>query len=614
MTQIRTHQFRDDDTTRSLNTKLQGVIEYGLYRGFDHKPFTSGGLILELQHEDTGYDAATYDYPADRLLNVGVWVSRQGVTIKETSSITLEVPKNTTEHPRIDRIVGISNYRQVQGGEPTLYALYMGAASSNPQVPGDPDNPSEVTLGLLYVPPNMESLNEPGVRYVKSTAPDFAGQRNIVRTDRDADLQGRIVYGSTGMRTGVAIITRDPFGTSDFCEVKVDPNVARAVVAAPPGSGNWVIRSVAKWDGDDYTSVDYRVGDVITLEITANNPSTVYLDSAYIRTSAIAGTPGANGGHLKLHTRDVVTLVKDAGGPYWTILNLQTGQYMRRDREVAMEQRFTLNKAAGAYYTAVVIDGEPIVNALSFLHNTNVVEISANNNLTIRNIVSATSLFAITGYVEPREGQELTIIPKYTGSSPDNHRLTLGVGVWASDAPAGNLWTPSGTAITVPWDRPFKVISVGTGGNQRWMLTEHISGISRDITAEYFADARGALTRGGTGELIPREPGYDRAEVAYKDGRQILTLTFRRATDAGTTPYAPIEVKMPAPVRTVVPADVTNPLVGMGVSRGTVSPLENSVVYARKEGNVCVLTEIGTAARGDIFNITIETDFAPRRV
>ena len=121
MAQKRFWNWKDDDYTLDLNHRELGILESGLYRGFDRHS-SSAGLNLVLHHGVNGIKKVKLDTTETN--SMGVWMSKQGCVITEDANITIPISANTTSDPRIDLIVGTHQYSQTQGGLVATYSRH----------------------------------------------------------------------------------------------------------------------------------------------------------------------------------------------------------------------------------------------------------------------------------------------------------------------------------------------------------------------------------------------------------------------------------------------------------------------------------------------------------
>ncbi|CAB4185271.1 hypothetical protein UFOVP1492_91 [uncultured Caudovirales phage] len=170
--------WTDDDSTFNLNRRDVGILEPGLYRGFDAS--LPGSMTLSLVHTVNG--ALHIEIDLSPVPNIGVVLSRQGVVVKEDAAILLVISPNNSANPRIDLIVMLHEYVEVSGGQPATYAVIQGTASATPVPPFLNDPARQVILGELYLPGNTTALNAEGVVYTKALPPMLGADATIMRT------------------------------------------------------------------------------------------------------------------------------------------------------------------------------------------------------------------------------------------------------------------------------------------------------------------------------------------------------------------------------------------------------------------------------------------------
>jgi hypothetical protein len=171
MAQTRYYNFLADDYTGDINRWLLGILQPGVYRGFEFSP--TNNLTLTLVHTDTGIVITDPDgVPGDP---TGVLLTRHGVVIKEDEAI--EIPVNaTTTHPRIDLIVCTHEYVETEGGAVATYSVIQGVASATPAAPALTFPEKQVTIATLYIPAATSVLDAAGVIYAREEVPFLGNQ------------------------------------------------------------------------------------------------------------------------------------------------------------------------------------------------------------------------------------------------------------------------------------------------------------------------------------------------------------------------------------------------------------------------------------------------------
>lgn len=183
--QTRSFEYKDDDLTTLLDKHKLGMIDYGLYRGFDALLQTDT-MTLSLYHTVNGYSFTNESGVA--MSNVGLIVSKQGVKITETAAVTVDIPVNNYAVPRNDLIVMEHVYTYTKGGTPASYKCIVGDQSGN--LPALTNPKFQIVLGTLTVPANATNLRTS--TYKKAAVPNFAGKDSgaVTLTGDQAPISG----------------------------------------------------------------------------------------------------------------------------------------------------------------------------------------------------------------------------------------------------------------------------------------------------------------------------------------------------------------------------------------------------------------------------------------
>lgn len=174
MAQQRFWSWKDDDSSFNLSQEKLGIIDNGRYRGFNYAPATTG-MTLKLNHQLTGMRQVNLAQVASGLL--GVWVTRQGVTVVEDAVIPLPIAVGDATYDRIDLIVGEHEQVTSVGGIAATYSVVQGTPSAFPLRPSLPLPNKHVVLGWLRVPAGTTTLNAD--MYYEENVPTFAQDYNI---------------------------------------------------------------------------------------------------------------------------------------------------------------------------------------------------------------------------------------------------------------------------------------------------------------------------------------------------------------------------------------------------------------------------------------------------
>jgi len=184
--------WKDDDLSHDINRRTLGLIDAGLYRGFDANLIA--GLNLELIHSVTGADAVDLSLVAET--KFGLVITKQGSIVRDDTVISLPINNNLSGDPRIDVIYLEHEYLQVVGGVAASYGVVQGTASATPVAPALVSPNKQVILGYLYIPDGTTSLTDPGVIYTKAVAPPFANDADIMYLSKNQTSTGHKILKS----------------------------------------------------------------------------------------------------------------------------------------------------------------------------------------------------------------------------------------------------------------------------------------------------------------------------------------------------------------------------------------------------------------------------------
>lgn len=164
--------WRDDDLTVDINRWLSGLIESGLYRGFD--PILQASMSLKLNHNTTG--ALRVDDQENWVQKFGVIATKQGVIVQDDTEIILSID-TTGSSGRKDLIVLNHKYTEIEGGEMAIYSVIKGTATEFPNLPNEE---TQTIIGYLTLPVNCTALNQTGVIYRRAPQPRFANHAEFI--------------------------------------------------------------------------------------------------------------------------------------------------------------------------------------------------------------------------------------------------------------------------------------------------------------------------------------------------------------------------------------------------------------------------------------------------
>ena len=139
-----------------------------------------------IQDGATGFALTLVDKTIE---NRGVIVTNQGVVIQRNNELLIPISAGDASFPRFDMIILEHEYVFVQGGSSPLYQVIEGTPAAVPSFPNPPNPEITVVLGILFVPANTTGLTGPGVIYVKSKLPGFAGNTSHAFLDQDQTFE-----------------------------------------------------------------------------------------------------------------------------------------------------------------------------------------------------------------------------------------------------------------------------------------------------------------------------------------------------------------------------------------------------------------------------------------
>ncbi len=158
-------KYKDNLVSFDTNASKSGIIPGALYRGFD--TITGGGdLNFTVSHELTG--EIQPDVNEDDSAPMGIWMSRQGTTIKEDEPIALAIQTNSgNSFPRKDYVIGHHHHDILSpGGLAATYDVIRGPLNSL-DLPSDPEGNDWIILAILLIPAQADDTSQMGIRRPK---------------------------------------------------------------------------------------------------------------------------------------------------------------------------------------------------------------------------------------------------------------------------------------------------------------------------------------------------------------------------------------------------------------------------------------------------------------
>lgn len=170
MAQTRFIKFKDPITSFEANEKYTGIIEPTVYRGFDAVTARSGSNIT-IGHELTGELFTTKE--GNLTPRRGVWVSKQGIVVKEDAPITVSLSSNASNnYERWDLLVAEHSYDELSiGGLPAVYTVIPGGNKIDPILT---NSAYQIVIGRFKVPAGASGAT--GVTYERVRTPQLGGK------------------------------------------------------------------------------------------------------------------------------------------------------------------------------------------------------------------------------------------------------------------------------------------------------------------------------------------------------------------------------------------------------------------------------------------------------
>ena len=173
MAQTRYIKFRDPITSFEANEKYVGIIEPTVYRGFDGI-ISRTGLSLTIGHTATGEIFTTKE--GDLTNRRGVWVTKQGMVVKEDEAITVSITSNPNSFERWDLLVAEHAYDELTvGGLPATYLVLAGGNKADPVLT---NAKYQTVIGRIKVP--ASSTTSASVTYERVRTPQLGGKYGAI--------------------------------------------------------------------------------------------------------------------------------------------------------------------------------------------------------------------------------------------------------------------------------------------------------------------------------------------------------------------------------------------------------------------------------------------------
>lgn len=205
--QKRIWNYKDDDSTRVMNNAYRGILDQGVFRGYNLESISGNVLTLIGDGKEVSEGVIK-----DKL---SVLITPQGVVVKEDEAISVTVASNTAANPRIDLLYVQHEYIEVEGGIDATYAVKAGTPAEDPQPPEISVPKNELAIAYITVPAGWNGGE--GITYNRVKTPNFAGDTTIAKSDEKNEyLEEQKFIGGTLAPANGTYILNDTTLTSGF--------------------------------------------------------------------------------------------------------------------------------------------------------------------------------------------------------------------------------------------------------------------------------------------------------------------------------------------------------------------------------------------------------------
>jgi hypothetical protein len=185
MAEERFHNYRRPVDSFAENRRVLGIIEPGIYRGFD--VFTPGvGLAFTLGHGTKGI-VQTNANNTTQTVAKGVLVTRHGGVVQEDAAVALTLTTNTANtEDRYDLIIFEHQWLASVGGQAGVYSIIQGP-NADPSLPVLTNPKIQIALGYIKIPAGSILASDcTWTRY----APKGLGGTNVALLDEANSFTG----------------------------------------------------------------------------------------------------------------------------------------------------------------------------------------------------------------------------------------------------------------------------------------------------------------------------------------------------------------------------------------------------------------------------------------
>lgn len=280
MARTRFIDYRANDSTELLNNFLRGILEAGVYLGFNVTNGSSLGLWLKFTHDTD---------PDNTGEKLGVLLTHDGVVIQENEDQDNVVQGSVFGGtPNIHYVVASYTYNKALPNNDVVYAIKQGTSGSPPTPPGLTDD--EVLLAEIYLPSGATGYDSSGVD-IKTVAKKTLYDINVFNLfSKFEDILDPGIYdgmemseGSTNLKVHLSAGT---WITNESFRIVESSNQSDLFTLTNPGNDSyrfaWIVGLHKAEDLDPEPDVDYLLveGTPAAIGSQATLPSDSDLDTA----------------------------------------------------------------------------------------------------------------------------------------------------------------------------------------------------------------------------------------------------------------------------------------------------------------------------------------------
>lgn len=190
--------------------ELLGILEPGVYRGFDEGEFS--GNTLTITHELTGASKTNKVGNATRG-NLAILLSKQGSIIEEDAPVEVSIDYNVgNSEERIDLLIGTHFYQDAEdSGLDMVFSIVKGPLN-DPSEPELPDPLNDIIIGKVYIP--AEAASHAETTYQRALRPGLANRDLQLQSETESIKLLEITPGLVDVSLNSVNLTNEEFSTN----------------------------------------------------------------------------------------------------------------------------------------------------------------------------------------------------------------------------------------------------------------------------------------------------------------------------------------------------------------------------------------------------------------